>query len=81
MRIPEKKNVVKLAAVMIVATVVMTIFSIPILSIPSLGKVLFPGDGFWNIPSEVPKRDTMTIPGLLDKVTVIRETRAVEYAK
>ena len=79
MRINEKKNIVKLAAVMIIAAVVMTIFSIPILSIPSLGKVLFPGDGFWNIPSEVPKRDTITIPELLDKVTIIRDEWGVPH--
>jgi len=79
MRIPEKKNLVKLVAVMVIAAVIMTIFSIPILSIPSLGKVLFPGDGFWNIPGEVPKSDTMTIPGLLDKVTIIRDEWGVPH--
>jgi len=79
MRVLEKKNIVKLAAVMIAISILMTVFSIPILSIPSLGKVLFPGDGFWNIPGEVPKRDTIEIPGLEDKVTIIRDDWGVPH--
>ncbi len=79
MRVSEKKNVVKLAAVVIIIIIVMTIFSIPILSIPSLGKVLFPGDGFWNIPGEAPKQDTIEISGLLDDVTVIRDDWGVPH--
>ncbi len=79
MRIPEKKNTIKLATVMIITAIVMIIFSIPILSIPSLGKVLFPGDGFWKIPGEVPKRDTQMIPGLLDEVIIIRDDWGVPH--
>ena len=79
MRVPERKPVITLAAVMILITIIMTIFSIPILSIPSLGKVLFPGDGFWNVTGEVPERATIEIAGINDKVTIIRDDWGVPH--
>lgn len=79
MRVSERKPIIRLAVVMIMITIIMTIFSIPILSIHSLGKVLFPGDGFWNVTGEVPERATIELSGINDKVTIIRDDWGVPH--
>ncbi|MFX0000339.1 MAG: penicillin acylase family protein [Candidatus Hodarchaeota archaeon] len=79
MRIPEKKDIIKLVVVMVITAVIMTAFSIPILTISSLGGVFFPGDGFWKIPGEVPRYGSEEIPGLLDEVIIIRDEWGVPH--
>ena len=39
----------------------------------------FPGDGFWNVQGEVPRRDTREISGVLDEVTIIRDEWGVPH--
>ena len=80
MRIPDKKNTVKLATVMVMAAIIMTIFSIPLISIIApLGDILFPGSGVWNVPGEVPQQETLYIPGLNSSVTIYRDEWGVPH--
>ncbi len=80
MRISDKRNVVKLATVMVLAVIVITIFSIPLISIIApLGDILFPGSGLWNVPAEVPQQETLYIPGLNSSVTAYRDEWGVPH--
>jgi len=79
----EKKISVRLTVIVIITALTITLFSIPLGSTPALGSVLFPGDGIWDVPGEVPASETRTIYGLTDEVKVIRDEWGVPhiYAK
>jgi penicillin amidase len=79
MRENEKKVVANLSTAITITIIVMVIFSIPILGIPSLGGILFPGDGLWKVPGEVPTSELLKIPGLNDEVTVIRDEWGIPH--
>jgi len=80
MRIQEKKNVVKLATVIAIVVIVLTIFSIPLISIIApLGNILFPGSGLWSVPGEVPDYEKVYFPGLDDSVTIYRDEWGVPH--
>ncbi|MFX0142566.1 MAG: penicillin acylase family protein [Candidatus Hodarchaeota archaeon] len=80
MRIPDKKNTVKLATVMVMTAIFMTIFSIPLISIIApLGDILFPGSGIWNVPGEVAEHETLYIPGLNSSVTIYRDEWGIPH--
>ncbi|MFX1390228.1 MAG: penicillin acylase family protein [Promethearchaeota archaeon] len=79
MRENEKKVVANLSTAITLTIIVMVIFSIPILGIPSLGGILFPGNGLWKIPGEVPTSELLKIPGLNDEVTVIRDEWGIPH--
>ncbi|MFW9827854.1 MAG: penicillin acylase family protein [Candidatus Thorarchaeota archaeon] len=79
MRENEKKVVANLSTAITLTIIVMVIFSIPILGIPSLGGILFPGNGLWKIPGEVPTSELLKIPGLNNEVTVIRDEWGIPH--
>jgi penicillin amidase len=79
MREDEKKVILKLSTAIIITVISMVIFSIPILGIPSLGGILFPGNGLWKVPGEVPKAELLKIPDLIDEVTVIRDEWGIPH--
>jgi penicillin amidase len=80
MRITDKRNIVKLATVIVITVIVMTIFSIPLISIIApLGDIIFPGSGLWNVPGEVPQHETLYIPGLNSSVTVYRDEWGIPH--
>ncbi|MFX1306093.1 MAG: penicillin acylase family protein, partial [Promethearchaeota archaeon] len=80
MRIPDKKNIVKLATVIVITVIVMTVFSIPLISIIApLGNILFPGSGLWNVPGEVPQYEKVYFPGLNSSVTIYRDEWGVPH--
>ncbi|MFX1596759.1 MAG: penicillin acylase family protein [Promethearchaeota archaeon] len=80
MRIPDKKNLVKLVTVMVITALVMTIFSIPLISIIApLGNILFPGNGLWNVPGEVPQYEKVYFSGLNSSVTIYRDEWGVPH--
>lgn len=80
MRIQKKKNIVKLATVIVITIIVMTIFSIPLISIIApLGDILFPGSGLWNVPGEVPEQETVYFPGLDNAVRVYRDEWGIPH--
>ena len=79
MRENEKKVVIKLTTASILAIISLTIFSIPLLGIPSLGGILFPGNGLWKVTGEVPTAELLKIPDLNDEVTVIRDEWGIPH--
>jgi len=79
MRNLEKKLTIKLTAVIVITIVSMSLFSLDLGIIPPLGSLLFPGNGLWKVPGEVPAVETHTIPGLSADVTVIRDEWGVPH--
>ncbi|MCK4239936.1 MAG: penicillin acylase family protein, partial [Candidatus Lokiarchaeota archaeon] len=79
MRNLEKKLIIKLTAVIVITIFGMSLFSLDLGIIPPLGSLLFPGNGLWKVPGEVPAVETYTIPGLSADVTVIRDEWGVPH--
>jgi len=79
MRKLDKKLIIKLAAVIMIAIISMSLFSIDLGIIPPLGSLLFPGNGLWKVPGEVPAEERLTIPGLSADVTVIRDEWGIPH--
>jgi len=72
------KESVKFSTAIIVTILIFTVFSIPILTIPSLGGFLFPGNGLWNTPLD-PSDEIISAPGLKDEVIVIRDEWGIPH--
>jgi len=84
MRSKEKEIVKKLSVVIIISVVTFTILSIPLISIIApLGNIIFPGNGIWRVPGEVPEYETIYFKNLTDNVYVYRDEWGVPhvYAK
>ncbi|TXT58876.1 MAG: putative Acyl-homoserine lactone acylase QuiP [Promethearchaeota archaeon] len=79
----EKKISIRLAIIVGITAISLILFSIPLGSTPALGTVLFPGDGIWDVPGEVPAKETRTISAITDEVNVIRDEWGIPhiYAK
>lgn len=80
----QKKVSKKLIIVIAITIVTFTVFSIPLVSVLApLGSVLFPGNGIWRTPGEVPEYETIYVEGLNDEVIVYRDEWGVPhiYAK
>jgi len=55
MRKAKRRIFIKLSTAITLAVIVMTIFSVPLISIIApLGDIMFPGSGLWKVPGEVP---------------------------
>ena len=58
----------------------MTIFSVPLISIIApLGNIMFPGNGLWNVPGEVPDHETIHESSLVNDVIVYRDEWGIPY--
>ena len=79
MRKLDKKTIVKLSTFIPLTLVFLIIFSIPLLGIPPLGNLLFPGNGVWKVPGDLPMAERLNIPGLSGEVTVIRDDWGVPH--
>ena len=76
----QKKVLKKLIIVMVITIVTFTVFSIPLVSVLApLGSVLFPGNGVWRTPGEVPEYETIYIEGLDDEVIVYRDDWGIPH--
>lgn len=74
MRNFDKKEITKLSAAAIILVFLMTMFSIDLgLGIPPLGSVLFPGNGLWNVPGEVPVVENLRVSSMSGDVNIIRD--------
>ncbi|MHA1688195.1 MAG: penicillin acylase family protein [Promethearchaeota archaeon] len=71
-----KKNLIVIAVLLIVSFLV---FSIPLGFISPLGKLLFPGNGVWKTPGEVPKEERLNLPNLKGNVIVIRDQWGIPH--
>ena len=79
MRNLAKKAILKISIFVPLAIIVMTIFSLPLMGIPPLGNLLFPGNGVWKVPGELPAGERFNIPGLRGEVTVIRDDWGIPH--
>ncbi|MFW9854609.1 MAG: penicillin acylase family protein [Candidatus Thorarchaeota archaeon] len=63
-----------------IATLLMIILlSLPLSIIPPLGALLLPGNGIWTIPQENPNWETLSLPSLVDDVSVYRDEWGVPH--
>ncbi|MHA1193757.1 MAG: penicillin acylase family protein [Promethearchaeota archaeon] len=79
MRNLTKKAVIKLSVFIPFTIILMTIFSMPLMGIPSLGDLLFPGNGVWKVPGELPVAERLNIPEFTGEVTVIRDEWGIPH--
>jgi penicillin amidase len=79
MRNLTKKAVIKLSFFIPFTIILMTVFSMPLMGIPSLGGLLFPGNGLWKVPGDLPVAERLDIPGLNGEVTVIRDEWGIPH--
>ena len=76
----EKIVIKKLSIVTTITIIVFTVFSIQIISILApLGNILFPGNGLWKVPGEVPEYEVLYIEDLSDEVIVYRDEWGVPH--
>ena len=75
----DKKILINVIIVGVIAAGIVTAFSIPFGMIPALGPLLFPGKGIWKIPSEVPEYEELEVFNLENDVTVIRDEWGVPH--
>ncbi|MHA2287502.1 MAG: penicillin acylase family protein, partial [Promethearchaeota archaeon] len=74
-----KKATIKLSIFVSFAIIIMVIFSMPLMGIPPLGNLLFPGNGVWKVPGELPEAERLNIPGLKGNVDVIRDDWGIPH--
>ena len=79
MKNQAKNPIIKLSIFVPLAIIVMTIFSMPLMGITPLGNLLFPGNGVWKVPGELPAAEQLNIPGLKGEVTVIRDEWGIPH--
>jgi len=79
MRNLTKKAVIKLSVFIPLTIILIAIFSMPLMGIPSLGGLLFPGNGVWKVPGELPAAERLNVPGLRGEVTVIRDEWGIPH--
>ena len=79
MRNLEKNTIIKLSTFIPLALIFLILFSIPLMGIPPLGNLLFPGNGVWKVPGELPAAERLNIPGLKGEVTIIRDEWGVPH--
>ncbi|GAB4308682.1 MAG: penicillin acylase family protein [Promethearchaeota archaeon] len=61
------------------ASALLVAFSVPFGQIPPLGDLLFPGEGVWLAPGEVPASETIRVEGLSGEVQVFRDQWGVPH--
>ncbi|MHA1745538.1 MAG: penicillin acylase family protein, partial [Promethearchaeota archaeon] len=54
-------------------------FSLPMMGLPALGGIFFPGNGIWEIPIDVQETSTISEPSLGADVTVYRDSYGVPH--
>jgi penicillin amidase len=79
MKSEKKRGLIELSIFAAIAILILTIFSVPLLGLPSLGNLLMPGNGVWKVPGEVSAAERLNIEGLRDEVRVIRDEWGVPH--
>jgi penicillin amidase len=75
----KKPTIIKLIIASIISIGMITAFSIPFGMIPPLGNLLFPGDGIWDVPTEITAHEEIIDPTLESNVTVYRDEWGVPH--
>jgi len=80
MRIQEKKVIKKLSITITITIVIFTAFSVPLMGVLApMGNIIFPGNGLWKVPGEVPEEEILYIEGLDDEVIVYRDEWGIPH--
>ncbi|TFF99271.1 MAG: penicillin acylase family protein [Promethearchaeota archaeon] len=85
MKKQEKVIVKKLLILGFITGLTFSVFSLPLIAmltgapVAPLGNILFPGNGVWNVPGEVPEHEVLYIDGLDDEVTVYRDVWGIPH--
>ncbi len=74
-----RKTAITLSIVFILSIGLVVAFSVPFGIFPPLGRLLFPGNGVWNIPEEVSSTEVLSIPELSNDVTVLRDQWGIPH--
>ena len=79
MRKSEKRNIIEVILLFIFTLIPMIFLSMPLMGIPPLGNLFFPGNGVWLIPGEPEEAERLNVPGLRGEVKVIRDEWGVPH--
>ncbi len=74
-----RKSGLRIIAASIIAIIITIAFTVPLGTYTSLGDLLFPGDGLWTIPTEVPEYETISSSDLSADVTVYRDEWGIPH--
>ncbi|MHA1563105.1 MAG: penicillin acylase family protein, partial [Promethearchaeota archaeon] len=75
----NKPTIIKIIIAFVISIGMITAFSIPFGMIPPLGSLLFPGDGIWDVPTEVTDYEILEDPNLSHDVEVYRDEWGVPH--
>ncbi len=77
----KKKFTVGKIIVSVVLTILLfTAFTIPLGSTtPPLGKLLFPGDGVWDVPQKYPDQEKWSVEYVKDNIQVYRDNQGIPH--
>jgi penicillin amidase len=75
----QKVDLIKIITASILATIVIGAFSIPFGMVPALGNFLFPGNGLWLVPDEVPISQTIKSSKIDNDVQVVRDQWGIPH--
>ncbi len=75
----QKPTIIKLIIASVISIGMIIAFSIPFGMIPPLGNLLFPGNGIWDVPSEVDEYEILEDPNLSNDVKVYRDEWGIPH--
>jgi penicillin amidase len=75
----QLKKLIEFFSLLVLTIIPMAFLSISLMGIPPLGNLLFPGNGIWKVPGELPDTVRYNIPDLKGEVTVIRDEWGVPH--
>ncbi|QEE16697.1 penicillin acylase family protein [Promethearchaeum syntrophicum] len=81
MEIKQNQNptIIKIIIAAVISIGMITAFSIPFGMIPPLGNLLFPGDGIWDVPTEVSEYEVVKDSALSHDVEVFRDEWGIPH--
>ncbi len=75
----QKNDIITGSIGLLLCTLLTVGFSLPMMGLPALGGIFFPGDGVWEIPIDVQETLTISEASLSADVTVYRDSYGVPH--
>jgi penicillin amidase len=78
----ERNQIVDLKKIIIAAglsAIIISVFSLPLGMYPALGNFMFPGNGLWLVPDEVPLSQTIQSDSISEDVQVYRDQWGIPH--
>ncbi|MHA1675485.1 MAG: penicillin acylase family protein [Promethearchaeota archaeon] len=75
----QKNDIITGSIGLVLCTLLLVGFSLPMLGLPALGGIFFPGDGVWEIPMDVQETSTISDASLGADVTVYRDSYGIPH--